>query len=161
MGWLRNWTSSAPAVKWWTPGRPLRLATDCSGLAIPEIAADMLAGSERSVHTVFACDVWRGSQQWLAKMGISSLILGDMNIRVWDVKAGVIKTKDHQGKPVTISKVQADLDIYVCGFMCTPFISWPKTKDHRGKRVTNSKTFWSSLKTIITLRPRVFVLENV
>ena len=93
MGWLRNWTSHAPAVKWWTPCRPLRLASDCSGLGVPEIAASMLAGSERSVHTVFACDVWRASQQWLTKMGLASLILGDMNLRVWDVKAGVIKTK--------------------------------------------------------------------
>ena len=158
MGWLRNWASRAPSVKWWTPCRPLRLATDCSGLGIPEIAADMLAGSERSVHVVFACDVWGASQQWLAKMGASSVILGDMNLRIWDVKAGKITTRDYQGKPVRISKEQADLDIYVCGFMCTPFTP---NGDRAGWNDENAKTFWSSLKTIITLRPRVFVLENV
>ena len=158
MGWLRNWTSHAPAVKWWTPCRPLRLATDCSGLGTAEIAADMLAGSERSVHVVFACDVCAACQKWLTKMGVSSLVLGDMNIRVWDVKAGVIKTKDHQHKPVTISREHADLDIYVCGFMCTPFTP---NGDRAGWKDENAKTFWSSLKTIITLKPRVFVLENV
>ena len=81
-----------------------------------------------------------------------------MNLRVWDVKAGVIKTKDYQGNPVTISKEQADVDIYVCGFMCTPFTP---NGERAGWKDENAKTFWSALKTIITLRPRVFVLENV
>ena len=158
MGWFRNWASHAASVKWWTPGRPLRLATDCSGLGIPEIAASMLAGSDRNVHIVFACDVWAGSQRWLLQMGIAPLLLSDMNVRVWDANAGVIKTKDHQGKVVKISREQADLDIYVCGFMCTPFTP---NGEQQGWKDENAKTFWSALKTIITLRPRVFVLENV
>ena len=81
-----------------------------------------------------------------------------MNLRMWDVKAGVIKTKDYQGKPTIISKEQADLDIYVCGFMCTPFTP---NGERAGWSDENAKTFWSSLKTIITLKPRIFILENV
>ena len=159
MGWLRNWASNAPQVKWWTRGRPLRLATDCSGLGVPEIAADMLAGSERSVHHVFACDVCNASRQWLAGMGVS-LILGDMNLRLWDSNIGVMKTRDCQGTSVAISREQADLDIYVCGFMCciTPFTP---NCERAGWKDENAMTFWSSLQTIITLMPRVFVLENV
>ena len=42
--------------------------------------------------------------------------------------------------------------------MCTPFTP---NGARAGWKDKNSKTFWSSLKTINTLRPRVFVLENV
>ena len=120
MGWFRQWAAHAPSIKWWTHSRPLRLATDCSGLGIPEVAAEMLAGPDRLVHAVFACDVWHASQRWLSSMGMP-VILADMNLRIWDVRAGLIKTKDMHGKSVTITREEADLDVYVCGFMRTSF----------------------------------------
>ena len=69
-----------------------------------------------------------------------------------------MKTKDAEGKVVTLTKEGADLDVYVFGFVCKPFTS---TGESAGWKDENSETFWSVLKTIIILRPRVFVLENV
>ena len=160
MGWLLKWASSAPGIDWWRPGRPLRLATDCTGLAIPELAARMLAGTNRKVQDVFVCDVWSGSRRWLQLL--SKLQpehqLSDMNMRVWNPKTGNITTRNTVGDAVVINKDIADLDIYICGFMCTPFTP---NGDRKGWADENAKTFWSSLKTISTLRPRTFVLENV
>ena len=120
MGWFGNWTRHASSIPWWTPDRPLRLATDCSGLGVPEIAARMLAGDGRSTHVAFACDVWKGSKVWL-QQALAPLLLMDMNLRIWNTKTGMITTKDTDGNKVSITKEGADLDLYVCGFMCTPF----------------------------------------
>ena len=58
------------------------MATDCSGLAIPEIAMRMVAEQHKSeVETVFACDILPGSQEWLKSLGIGP-ILRDMNVRI-------------------------------------------------------------------------------
>ena len=42
------------------------------------------------------------------------MFLADMNLRIWKAKAGLLKKKDAEGKVVTLTKEQADLDIYVC-----------------------------------------------
>lgn len=133
------------------------MATDCSGLGVPEIAMHMLTKEcESGVDTVFACDILPGSQKWLKSHGIGP-ILRDMNLRVWNSEEHIIHTKNIDGEVVKFSHKSA-IDLYVCGFVCTPFTP-------NGKRQAwvdeHSKTFWSAVKTIATLRPRVAVLENV
>ena len=83
-------------------------------------------------------------------------VLGDMNCRLW--KDGRIVTKDVDGSLFTLTAQHADLDLYVCGFVCTPFTPNGQRKEWADE---HSKTFWSALKTISILTPRVFVLENV
>ena len=67
-------------------------------------------------------------------------------------------SKTIDGELVRLTAESADVDLYVCGFMCTPFTpdglrkAWQDEHEH---------TFWSSLKTISLLRPRAFLLENV
>ena len=58
---------------------------------------------------------------WLTSIGVVSLAFAGINLRIWEPKAGLMKTKDAEGKVVTRAIEQADLDIYVCGFMCAPF----------------------------------------
>ena len=106
------------------------------------------------IHNVFSCDIWSGSQKWLQSLGMK-VILNDMNMRIW--KDGVITTKDVQGKACRI-RMSDKIDIYVCGFMCTPFTPNGQRKEWADE---HSKTFFSAVKTIATLRPRVAVLENV
>ena len=105
------------------------------------MAAEMVAGSDRVVHTAFACDVWDESRKWLTTLG-AFWFLADMSLRIWGAKAGAIMTKDSQRKPVTTYRGKAGLDIDVCGFMCTPF-----TPNGTGWQGELAKTFWSSLKT--------------
>ena len=86
------------------------------------------------------------------------MILADMFGRAWNTMAGAIASKCVVWSDVTITRQDADLDIYVCEFMCTPFTP---NRERKGWADENAKTFWSALKTIATLRPRTFVLENV
>jgi site-specific DNA-cytosine methylase len=155
---LGKWSERAPKVPWWGPGRVLRVATDCTGLAVPEMALEMLATRQQSDMTsVFGCDVWSGSRTWLKSHFVEPL-LGDMTMRVWHCKEGTLTTKMVDGEVVTFERESASIDIYVCGFCCTPFTPNGQRKEWQDE---HSKTFWSALKTIATLQPRCFVLENV
>ena len=136
------------------------MATDCSGMCVPEIAIHMLSKHSKpsaSVHNVFACDVLKASQKWMAHLGLST-VLGDMNNRIWKVESGEMVSKAIDGKLFKGTAENAALDLYVSGFMCTPFTP---NGQRQAWQDEHSKTFWSTVKTIGVLRPRVFVLENV
>ena len=134
------------------------MATDCSGLAVPELALQELAQQQQSeIRTVFACDIWSGSRKWLQHLHVQP-VLADMVVRVWTPVTGKLLTKTCDGQPFVLTNVAADLDIYICGFMCTPFTP---NGQRRAWQDENSKTFWATLRTILTLRPKCFVLENV
>ena len=153
----RRWAKATPPIPWWSAGRPLRVATDCTGLAVAEVSLQTLAATlGADIHTVFACDIWSGSRHWLQTLGIQP-ILADMNTRVWNKEAGRITTRDIHGNAIQIS-TKDDIDLYVCGFMCTPFTPNGRRKEWADE---HSKTFFSAVKTISTLRPRVAILENV
>ena len=154
---LKGWKARAPTIPWWTSTRSLRVATDCSGMCIPELALKMLCKDGRSMHTVFACDVMKSAQRWMEHLGLSPL-LDDMNCRLWNKETGVMTAKTNDGKLFRLSAKDADLDLYVCGFMCTPFTPNGMRKAWQDE---HAKTFWSTLKTITLLAPRAFVLENV
>ena len=47
MRWLLEWASHAPSIKGRTSRRHLRLATDCSGLGVPEKAAEIAASQKK------------------------------------------------------------------------------------------------------------------
>ena len=151
----RKWAERVPSIDLWTIGRPLRVATDCSGLGCAEVSLQTIAAVHGgSVHHVFSCDVWSGSQRRLQSIGMEA-ILKDMNMRVWN--EGTLTTKDLEGK-VRIYGRSDNLDIYVCGFMCTPFTPNGQRKEWADE---HAKTFFSAIKTIASLRPRVAILENV
>ena len=98
-----------------------------------------------------------GAQQWVAHLGLKP-ILTDMNCRLWNKDAGVMISKNIGEELVRLTAESADVDLYVCGFMCTPF-----TPDGLRKawQYEHAHTCWSILKTISLLRPRAFLLENV
>ena len=78
-------------------------------------------------------------------------------MRVWNTEKGFIMGRDLQGNAVKITQESA-IDLYVCGFVCTPFTPNGKRKEWADE---HAKTFWSAVKTIASLRPRVAILENV
>lgn len=134
----------------------MRIATDCSGMAVPEMALEELAEKQgAALSQVFACDVWSGSQQWLMKLGCGP-VLTDMAARVWRT-TGTIKAITVEGATLEIQR-SPRIDLYICGFMCTPFTPNGHRKAWQDE---HSATFWNAMKTISTLLPRAFILENV
>ena len=151
----RSWAEQVPCIGLWADGRPLRVATDCTGLGCAEVSLQAIAAAQGGcLHHVFSCDVWSGSQRWLQAIGMKT-ILRDMNMRVWN--EGTMTTRDLGGKARTF-RMSDEIDIYVCGFMCTPFTPNGQRKEWADE---HAKTFFSAVKTIATLRPRVAILENV
>ena len=45
-GLLDEWVASAPAVPWWTKDRPLRMASDSTGMGMAEISMRLLGSRE-------------------------------------------------------------------------------------------------------------------
>jgi site-specific DNA-cytosine methylase len=83
-------------------------------------------------------------------------LLADMCARVFGPDSFVSRNTD--GQAVRVVRGVADLDLYVVGFMCTPF----SDKGPRlGWAAPAAKTFINTVKTIQALRPRAVVLENV
>ena len=82
-------------------------------------------------------------------------VLVDMTARKFD--KGSFATVSN-GNSMTFARTALDLDLYVCGFVCSPFT---KNGQRRQWQHEHSSTFFASIKTILCLQPRCFVLENV
>ena len=152
-GWLRR----AAAPSWWTARRPLRMATDCSGIWVPEIAMQMMGQKTGgAVGHMWTCDVFKPAQKWLQGLVGEHTSLADMMERSFDTTSGAFTATDIRGNRHTFRK-GCNTDVYVCGFMRAPFT-------RRGIRQSSNhedtKTFWASLKTILAVLPRSFVLEK-
>jgi DNA-cytosine methyltransferase len=62
------------------------------------------------------------------------------------------------GEDMRLNRAESDLDFYVVGFPCTPF------SDRGAKRGFDddvAQTFWTTVRTVSTMRPRGVLLENV
>ena len=57
-----------------------------------------------------------------SEMELTTVWLDDMLNRTWDVSAGKIRAWSGSSSVVITRVAAASLDIYVCGFLCTPFI---------------------------------------
>lgn len=118
------------------PKRTITVATDCSGIEAP-------------IHT-------------LQRLGIRHNHLFSSEI---DPKCKELIQSEYKPKfffddifSRDLGKIKKPLDIYICGFPCQSFsIAGKKLgfDDSRGI------VFFECLKTIYTLTPRVFILENV
>ncbi len=130
-------------------------------MGAPELALEALGAKfgGLEVNHIWRCDIWAPCIKWLQNMDMPGPVLKDMNARVWALRRGAKSTmqvRDVRGVPLTFH--EGSVDLYVCGFMCTPFTP---NGQRQGWADEHSKTFWSALKTVKTVKPTVFVLENV
>ena len=93
-----------------------------------------------------ACRAWLGA------------ILKDMNVRVYNHEAAEFRGRELQGQIITISRSEAALDLYCCGFPCQP---WSSEGPREGWSSDKAQCFFSAVKTMQVLRPRAVVSENV
>ena len=135
--------------------RPVRVASDCSGLTTPEIALQEVLGP-KNVHSVFACDSLAISRRMAASIHKPDYIFPDMLDRTF--LPTQMQTTDQNGKPVTLTRDEAKLDFYIAGTMCTPF---SRKGAQQGFSDPNAQTLVNFLKTAAVLRPRALLLENV
>lgn len=135
------------------------MASDCTGLATPELMwkmARMFQSSLPVAEHVWTCDISTASRAWIRKVLPQVLILDDMSTRTFERDA--IVSEDVDGNKVRISRMKADLDLYITGFMCSPFSS---AGDRAGWSADATVTFFNAVKTILVMQPRAVILENV
>ena len=133
------------------------MATDCSGIGMPEQALMTLAEKRGlKVKFAFSSDLVATCRRWMENLRPGPVLV-DMTARQFDSQNGSFTTVS-DGRRWTLTADQADLDLYVCGFVCSPFT---KNGQRREWQHEHSHTFFASIKTILCLKPRCFVLENV
>ena len=156
---LNRWLKVAPKIEWWTSSRPLRTGSDCSGLATPELALKAYADHHnKQVDVAFSCDIATPCQKWIHSLGFTP-IFKNMLARVFKGKVRCILGRTTKAELLKVeSSLQNELDLYICGFMCNP---WSKNGRRLGWKDENSKPFFAALKTVLALRVRVAIFENV
>jgi len=159
-GWVHICSDGQRMGDWCDPWRPLRVASDCSGAGIPELALETMTkhglARFRNVHSVFASDIQEHCRTWLTNNVKPEHLFTDISLR-WFEKDTFL-ARDIYGHAVRITRETADLDVYVAGFVCSPFSGRGKRE---GWRSPSCSTFVDSIRTISCLRPRIAVLENV
>ena len=109
------------------------------------------------VDQIFACDITDHCLDWARRHLQATYLLKDMLVRRYDGDSLTAVTFP-SSSVVRITRAEADLDIYICGFPCTPFST-------RGRRLqwddVNAQPFFSAVMTVSALRPRIALFENV
>ena len=119
--------------------RSVRVMTDCSGLEA--LILGMEAAGVQIQHLA-SCDIDKNVRSWIQSRHRPHILFEDMLNRDLSTLSG------------------ADLDLYVCGFPCTPF-SARRTNTTRLFDEPAAKVFYATIQTLTQLKPRMFVLENV
>ena len=116
------------------------------------------------MEVVFMADKDPAVQSWIRAHNNPAHLFGDMSIRLYKPTAIVnkcMKSVESLGKQSTEGLAitrRGDVDIYTCGFPCTPFSAKGMCRAWDDE---NSKPFFCTVDTLKSLRPRMFVLQNV
>ena len=115
----------------------VRLGTDCSGAEAPVWS---LRALQQPFEHVFSCDTNAQVRKFIASNSPPTIIFDDM------------LSRDLDAVP--------DVDVYVCGFPCTPYSA---LRSHRTKlfKEPAAKPYFAVLKLLRHRRPPLAVLENV
>ena len=159
-----DWAKAAvseekPRAKW---HRSLRMATDCSGAGTPELAWRKLEAKSAQapqVNHIWACDIAPGPRAWIRRILPSIVLFADVVQREYLDKnsiRGEVLGADSSKKNIT--RAEANLDVYIARFMCSP---WSPKGKREGFAAEAVRTFFNVLKTIVVMRPRCTILENV
>ena len=161
---VAHWAKAAvqeekPRAQW---HRPLRMATDCSGAATPELAWQGLKAQSAQVprvNHIWACDIAPGPRAWIRRILPSIILFTDVVQREYPDKQGIRGEVVGAGPSKRqILRAEANLDVYIAGFMCSP---WSPKGKREGFAAEAAKTFFNVLRTIVVMRPRCVILENV
>jgi DNA (cytosine-5)-methyltransferase 1 len=122
----------------------LRIGTDCSGIEAPIQA---LIQMDIPFRHVFSSDMDKFCIKSIKANFKPEILFGDPE--------GAYPNGDITKRDINLLP---DIDLYVCGFPCTPWSSIGKRDgfDHKSGNV-----FWSCLDVIRTKQPKYFLLENV
>ena len=136
--WARALQEALKAECLMLPAQRVSVMTDCSGLESPILGLQSVGVS---IEHVSACDINPDVRAWIQKHYSPAQIHTDM------------LTRDTSSLP-------RNVDLYCCGFPCTPF-SMRRTNSTKLFEEAAARVFFKTIETLIHVKPKVFVLENV
>ncbi|KAJ5805782.1 C-5 cytosine methyltransferase [Penicillium pulvis] len=139
-------------------GRPLRVATVCSGTESPLLALEMIQhglginGERFRIEHLFSCEIVPLKQSYIERNFGPPLLFRDL------LELGGEKAHTAYGSSALIP---GDLDILIAGTACVDFSPLNNKKEAQKERGESASTFNALLKYCDRYRPRLVICENV
>ncbi|KAJ5933706.1 C-5 cytosine methyltransferase [Penicillium verhagenii] len=139
-------------------GRPLRVATVCSGTESPLLAIEMIQkglgteGQRFRIEHLFSCEIVPFKQAYIERNFGPPLLFRDI------CELGGKKAQTAYGSEELIP---TDPDVLIAGTACVDFSMLNNNKDAQKESGESSSTFGALLKYAERYRPRLVICENV
>ncbi|EGG01261.1 uncharacterized protein MELLADRAFT_79036 [Melampsora larici-populina 98AG31] len=140
-------------------GRPLRVATMCSGTESPLLALDLISKSVKDlwgldfrVQHVFSCEIEPFKQAYIERNFQPPILFRDV------CELGQEKATTAYGAQVTVPN---DVDMLIAGTSCVDYSGLNNRKKSIDAGGESGRTFHGMLKWVENSRPSVIILENV
>ncbi|KAK6543033.1 hypothetical protein TWF694_006963 [Orbilia ellipsospora] len=140
-------------------GRPLRIATMCSGTESPLLALDLiisnmksLFGVEMRIQHVFSCEIEPWKQAYIERNFRPPILFRDV------CELGEEYATTAYGAKV---KVPGNCDILVAGTSCVDYSSLNNFGKGLNDGGESGRTFWGMFGWVTKHRPKIVILENV
>ncbi len=118
-GWVDKALSTARLPRCWS--RPLRMASDCSGIGTPELAWAQLRERSSEVPAAmhaFMCDISPSCRKWLRKVLPGVTLFDDISTRTFT--SNTLTGRTASNSMVALERDTLQLDLCIAGFMCSP-----------------------------------------
>ncbi|SPO47219.1 uncharacterized protein PSANT_04907 [Moesziomyces antarcticus] len=140
-------------------GRPLRVATMCSGTESPLLALELMCraiheqhGIRINVHHVFSCEIEPFKQAYIERNFSPPILFRDVT------ELGGEKAHTAYGALVD---VPGDVDILIAGTSCVDYSHLNNSKKGLNDGGESGRTFRGMLEWVMRHKPTLVVLENV
>ncbi|KAH9824209.1 hypothetical protein DFH28DRAFT_1216462 [Melampsora americana] len=140
-------------------GRPLRVATMCSGTESPLLALDLISksvkdlwGLDFNIQHVFSCEIEPFKQAYIERNFQPPILFRDV------CELGQEKATTAYGAQVTVPN---DVDMLIAGTSCVDYSGLNNRKKSIDAGGESGRTFHGMLKWVENSRPSVIILENV
>ncbi|PWN45231.1 hypothetical protein IE81DRAFT_344924 [Ceraceosorus guamensis] len=140
-------------------GRPLRVATMCSGTESPLLALNLMSraskaqhGIDIEVHHVFSCEIEPYKQAYIERNFAPPLLFRD-----------VCELGDDQAHTAygALVDVPGDVDLLVAGTSCVDYSGLNNKRKGMEEGGESGRTFYGMLNWVERHKPAIVILENV
>ncbi|CEH17129.1 dna repair protein rad8 [Ceraceosorus bombacis] len=140
-------------------GRPLRVATMCSGTESPLLALNLMSrackaqhGIDIEVHHVFSCEIEPYKQAYIERNFAPPILFRD-----------VCELGDDQAHTAygALVDVPGDVDLLVAGTSCVDYSGLNNKKKGMEEGGESGRTFYGMLNWVERHKPAIVILENV
>ena len=155
----KDWEAAAGQLATDLNGRPLRVATMCSGTESPLLALDLICkalheqhGVQLNVEHVFSCEIEPFKQAYIERNFAPPLLFRD--IRELDQEQATTAYG-------ALRPVPGNVDVLIAGTSCVDYSNLNTKQKDIDQKGESGQTFWGMLGWVRRARPPIVIQENV